>query len=29
MLLGSIFARDNRFADALGQYDAVLQQNPD
>jgi tetratricopeptide (TPR) repeat protein len=28
MLLGSIFARDNRFADALGQYDAVLQQNP-
>jgi len=28
MLLGSIFARDNRFAEALGQYDAVLQQNP-
>jgi tetratricopeptide (TPR) repeat protein len=29
MLLGSIFARDNRFADALGQYDAVLKQNPE
>jgi len=28
MLLGSIFVRDNRFADALSQYDAVLQQNP-
>ncbi|ETN92913.1 tetratricopeptide repeat protein [Gammaproteobacteria bacterium MOLA455] len=28
MLLGSIFVRDNRFADALGQYDAVLQHNP-
>jgi tetratricopeptide (TPR) repeat protein len=29
MLLGSIFLRDNRFADALGQYDAVLRQSPD
>jgi tetratricopeptide (TPR) repeat protein len=29
MLLGSIFVRDNRFAEALGQYDAVLQQSPD
>lgn len=29
MLLGSIYARDNRFADALGQYNAVLQQNPE
>lgn len=29
MLLGSIFVRDNRFADALSQYDRVLQQNPD
>jgi tetratricopeptide (TPR) repeat protein len=29
MLLGSIFARDNRFADALGQYDGLLQQNPE
>ena len=29
MLLGSIFARDNRFADALGQYGAVLKQNPE
>ena len=28
MLLGSIFVRDNRFADALSQYDAVLQHNP-
>ena len=29
MLLGSIFVRDNRFADALIQYDTVLQQSPD
>ena len=29
MLLGSIFVRDNRFADALDQYDAVLLQSPD
>ncbi|MDC0088532.1 sulfotransferase [Porticoccaceae bacterium] len=29
MMLGAIYSKDNRFADALAQYDMVLEQRPD